>query len=553
VTDTRANVTATPPPIETKRARLAPIAVFLALSAPILAVLAAGVPPLVDYPNHLSRLWLEGGGATVAPVSSMYRIVWDTLTNIGIDLLAIIMIPLFGYEIVGRIFVAAAIFLPAAGGVLLWRVLHGRFHWWQISFALLAWNMGLVMGFLNFEIGLGVALLAVAADPMLSQRGVAVSTIARAALAGLLLLIHVFALVFYAALFAGLILGPEFSPLMRRGALIGVSKSLLTIGGTLALPALAILLASPSLPGRQTGANLLTIWSDFQVGFGQTLAAPVVKIRLAFVGIDAYAGWLDALTFAAIALPIIFSAISRRLTAHAGMLLVAGGLFACYFIFPQFLAGTAWVDRRFALMALLVLVLALRPDLPVQSARTLAALLLAVSLVRTSVIGWIWHERQADVAALSRALAAVPAGAAILPLEHEARKHDAPIGRYTALGEPTYRHLVTLALPWRHAFTPNLFAARGKQPVQILQPWSEIAEPDGGLLASVNALTTPPVYDEAVKNASYLKVWRDRFDFAVVVNADVADVHGQFVPPEGLELLKDEGFAQLYRITRQRP
>jgi hypothetical protein len=183
----------------------------------------------------------------------------------------------------------------------------------------------------------------------------------------------------------------------------------------------------------------------------------------------------------------------------------------------------------------------------------LATLLLAVSLLRTSAIGWIWHERQGDVAALSRALADVPAGAAILPLEHEASKNVAPIGRYTALGEPTYRHLAALALPWRRAFTPTLFAARGKQPVRILQPWDEIAEPDGGLLASVIALTSRQVYDEAVKHASYLRVWRERFDFALVLNADVADVHGRFVPPDGLELLKDEGFAQLYRVIRQRP
>ena len=548
----RANVIATPPAIDAKPARLAPILIHLALLAPLLAVLAADVPPLVDYPNHLARLWLEGGGAAAAPVSAMYRIEWDTLTNIGIDLLAVVATPLFGYAIVGRLFVAAALLLPALGGALLWRALHGRFHWWQFSFALLAWNMGLVMGFLNFEIGLGVALLAIAADPLLVRRGLVVATIARAAFAGLLLLIHVFALVFYAALLVGLTLGFELRPLLRRGALIGKGKSFLMIGGTLALPAVAILLWSPSLPGRQTGASLLSIWSDFQAGFAQTLLAPVFKIRLAFVSVDAYVGWLDGLTLAAIALPIIFSAISGRLKAHAGMMLAMGGLFACYFIFPQYLAGTAWVDRRFALMAALVLVVAVRPDPPAQSARTLAAFLLAVCFARTSVIGWIWHERQADVAALARALADVPAGAAILPLEHEASKNAAPMGRYTTLGEPTYRHLAALALPWRRAFTPILFAARGKQPVQILSPWNEIAEPDGGLPASVNALTMRPVYDEAVKYASYLRFWRERFDYALVINADAADDNGPFVPPDNLELLKDEGFAQLYRIVRPR-
>ena len=533
-------------------ARYIRAAILLSIAALLGPVLVADVPPLTDYPNHLARFWLEGGGAAMAPISSMYRLVWDAVTNIGVDLLAVALVPLVGYDVTGRLLVAAAVVLPAVGGVFLWRVLHGRLHWWQLCFALLAWNMGLIMGFLNFEIGLGLAMLAAAADPALARRGAVAATLARAALAGLILLVHVFAFAFYFALLAAQAIGPKFRPLLQREALVRAGKSLLWTAGALALPAIVFLLFAPSLPGRQAGANLATAWSDFRTGFEQFRAFPAAKLGFVLVGVHTYADWLDMLTLAAIELPILASLMSRRLTAHAGMIVVTAGLCVCYFVFPDLLAGTAWVDRRFALMAMFTIVAALRPDMSPRPALIAAVCLLAVTLTRTSVIGWIWRERQADVASVARALDFAPPGAAILPLEHTPFMRDAPIGRYSALNEPTFRHLAALATPWRRAFTPILFAARGKQPVQVLAPWYEISEPDGGLPASANALASPEIYARAVVFASYLKVWRERFDYALVLNADVPDAYGPFVPPEGMELVKDEGFAQLYRIGRLR-
>jgi hypothetical protein len=528
--------------------RRAAAAVGLALLALLGPVLVGAVPPLTDYPNHLARLWLEGGGGAIAPMSSMYRVTWDAVTNIGIDLFAVLAVPLLGYEAVGRILVGAAALLPAAGGVALWRVLHGRFHWWQIAFALLAWNIGLVMGFLNFEIGLGLALLAAAADPALGRRGAVLRAIARMALAGLLLLVHLFALVFYAALLIGIALGPELRPLLAPAGRRRAIRSILPIGAALAVPAAIMLLCAPSLPGRQTGADLSSAWSDFETGFAELRAFPVEKIELALIGVRAYVNWLDTLTLAAIEMAIVASLIMRRLGAHAGMGLAAGALFACYFVFPGFLAGTAWIDRRFALMALLALAAALRPDLPPRVAPAFAACFLALSLGRTGVVGCIWRDRQADVASVSRALESAPPGAAILPLDRPVEPAQAPWGRHTTLGEPTYRHLVALALPLRHAFAPTLFAARGKQPVRILAPWDEIAEPDGGLVANVEALTDSQRFARAVRFAAYLKLWRERFDYALLLDADVAEAR-PFVAPEGMTLVRDEGFARLYRIA----
>lgn len=531
--------------------RLASFALLATLAALLVPVLVAAIPPLEDYPNHLSRIWLLGGGVDLPPVSEMYRITWDTLTNIGTDLLAVVLAQLFSYDVIGRLFVAAAVLLPPVGGVVLWRVLHGGFHWWQLSFGLLAWSAGLVNGFLNFEIGLGLALLAAAADPALARRGAVASAVGRAGLAVLLLLVHAFAFVFYAALLCGLALGPEFRALLRRGTLLRVAKSVLVIVATLALPALLLVLLAPSLPGKHNGSGLNTAWHDFQTGFTLLRVAPGYKLNSAFLGIRSYANWLDGLTLVVLGLPILASLALRRLTVHAGLLLIVVGLLGCYVVFPYYLAGTYWIDSRFALMVPLALTVALRPNLPPWPARALATSLLAVSLVRTSFVGWVWHDRQADVAAMSRALASVPPGAAILPLQHRVRRAEGgPPGRYTTMGEYSHRHLQTLALPWRHAFVPTLFTARGKQPVTVLPPWDEIIEPDGGSPPSVHALVDPTIYARALGLAPYLKAWRERFDFALVLNADMRDDNGLFTPPAGVELVADEGFAQLYRINR---
>jgi hypothetical protein len=120
-----------------------PVAVWIALAALLVPVLVARYPTLVDYPNHLARLWLLSGGAGLEPVSRMYRITWDTFTNIGIDVAGTALGLFLPIQIVGRVLVAAATVLTPLGGVLLWRELHGRWHWWQISFPLLAWGLGL--------------------------------------------------------------------------------------------------------------------------------------------------------------------------------------------------------------------------------------------------------------------------------------------------------------------------------------------------------------------------------------------------------------------------
>jgi hypothetical protein len=53
--------------------------------------------------------------------------------------------------------------------------------------------------------------------------------------------------------------------------------------------------------------------------------------------------------------------------------------------------------------------------------------------------------------------------------------------------------------------------------------------------------------------APYIRHWRERFDYALMLNADVLENVDKEALPEGMTLVANEGFARLYRIDRIRP
>lgn len=117
----------------------------------------------------------------------------------------------------------------------------------------------------------------------------------------------------------------------------------------------------------------------------------------------------------------------------------------------------------------------------------------------------------------------------------------------------THWHYPTLAVPWRQAFVPTLFAMRGKQPVRVLPPWDALMVNDA-LSLSIGALVAEDTADYRWNPATHLLAdWRERFDYALVLNADMPDGAGPVRPVPGLELVADEGFARLYRIHRLAP
>lgn len=520
------------------------VCIVLALGALVLPVALTHMPPLLDYPNHLARIWLLAGGADHAPLDAMYAADWSgASTNIGIDVIAATLGRLISGWMLAPLLLAAAVLLPPLGAVLLNRAVFGGWHWWQAGFAVLAWNSTLLAGFLNFQIGLGLALIGAAMDPAIVRRAGPLGAMPlRMGLAAVLLVVHPFAAGFYGVLLAGLAFGGgpvlrnPAAPFWRRaGQAIGTAA--LSVG----LPVACFLLLVPTLPGTHAPAGVYDNW------FGYSLSN---KLATFLTGFTTYDLRFDALAMLLLMLASRITAADPMLQRHAGLLLASLGLILLALLCPGTLGGTAFLDWRFPIMAVLTAAAALRPAVRTRRAgHVMAVALMLLATGRTGWIAFIWQERQADVVAVEQVLAFVPSGAAVLPVEHNRMDNiNPPVGRMLAVGLPTQWHLPSLAVPLRHAFMPTLFTAPGKQPLRVLPPWNDISVLEG-MAAPVQYLHhfTPnlrPVYQ-----FGFMAHWRERFDYVLVINAQEPDGDDEASLPE-LELLADRGFARIYRILR---
>jgi len=541
-----ANAGAPPVPAISRSAAIAQLwtTIFLAGALATLAVpvLLVAIPPLLDYPNHLVRLWLIAGGAENPPLAKMYAVSWGSAhTNVGIDYLGALLGRLIPAVPLGSFFVVLALVLPPLGALALHRAVFGGLHWCQIGFLFFAWNATLLAGFLNFHIGVGLALLGAALEPRLAHTSPLARLCARLATGALVLIVHFFALFYYCALLAGLAFGRDSIAFGNWRALAARATAAIPAAGSAAIPAVVFVVLSPSLPGAHVDAlGNAPLWDFSAYNKGHVLLSPIVT----------YALWLDVLLAGAIAAPVLWAMLVGRLEAHAGLVLTAGALIALALAAPTAVSGTWWIDNRFPLMALLALLAGLRPGLELSSAARLAmaALLALVVTGRTAWIGSIWKQRQADIGAVYQAVRQVPPGSAVLPLDHiddAAGAAAHPLGRYFHNGHPAHWSYSVLVIMWRQAFVPNLFWAAGKQPLRVLPPWDQISFPEDGLLPAV-ALADPS------QTPTHFRAWRQRYDYVLLLNADVGKGVDLSALPE-LRLERDEGFARLYRIAKAVP
>ncbi len=511
---------------------------FLTLLGPFLA---AEIPPLTDYPNHLARFWLLAGGAADPALSGYYRVDWSLAsTNIGVDAAVAALAPWVSAMASGRLAMILAAILPPIGLLVLSRRIFRRLTAWQVVFPIAAWSTTFLMGFLNFQIGLGLALLFAAADPLARGRSRLSGTLLRIPLGLILAVDHLFSLVFYTALLAALAMGPEAMPPSDwRSVGKRALKAALAASWCL-IPLAAMLLYAHAMPGANADDGRGGLRFDALPAKIATLVSPLVTYNLG----------LELLLALGLAGLVVWLALRRRLDVHWGLLLAAAAFGCLSVVAPAWAADTAWVDRRFPIMALLCLLVSVQLKAAVSPRLAMAVSMAALALVavRAGWVGWNWSSAQGDLASTRLALRGVPAGAAVLPLQHRASfaaKWSAPAGRYIwQVGDPTFRHYPALAVPLQRAFVPTLFAVPGKQPLQVLGSWDRRADHNGGDLASVSVLGRPG----RPSDPPYLAGWSARFDYVLVLNADLPDESGPFRPPANLRLVADQGFAQLWRV-----
>ncbi|MBX4928885.1 hypothetical protein ABID08_000521 [Rhizobium binae] len=520
------------------------IIAFVVLVAALIALFR--FPPALDYANHYARIWLLSGGIREQPFPEIYALDWKrTFTNVGIDLLATWLGPFVGADRLARALLFLAIVLPPLGAISLHRALFGGRHYWQIAMLSLGWCATMIGGFINFQIGLGMALFFACADLRLQRRNPALLFGWRLAAALLLTVMHIFALGFYMAVVCGLEFSWRFDVLRSKAWLTRLAGRLALAIGACALPPLALYLRTAALPNAG-GDGLGLVWNDGVI--------PVIMNLLS--AITTYVPVVDVLLVLPLILICTRAIRAGDIRMHAGLAVAACGLLLLSCVAPLHMLGTGWISWRFPIMAALVAMAMVSPfaNLKRRQALLLALVVNLAVFGRTGWIGWNWWLAQKDVAAVEAVLKKVSAGAAVLPLGHEPEivGDFAHSNRHFAWGLDTFRHLPTLAVPFSHAFVPTLFTAKGKQPLTVLPPWSEIAVPEGNLV-SIGVLSCPEMMQVYKAYAPYLSDWRRRFDFILVANGDIPDRYVGDLMPAGLTLIENAGFAKLYAIDKAAP
>src|SRR6185503_18418875 len=130
----------------------------------------------------------------------------------------------------GRVLIALAVLLPVIGVIAYARATSGVRSYWPFAVGLLGYNALLLLGFLNFQMSLGLAFIAAALWHWGRAWPLWVSTLVVAVLAVVIFFTHIFGLAFLAILMAGseIALGRDAS--IRR---LGAAASVFVIPATL--------------------------------------------------------------------------------------------------------------------------------------------------------------------------------------------------------------------------------------------------------------------------------------------------------------------------------
>ena len=310
------------------------IAVLAMLAAvSLLPVLLTPIPAMVDYPNHLARMYILSQGGT-PDANPHYEVAWAFYPNLGMDLLVPQMARLMSVENATRLFLLLSQLLIVTGALLLERVRKGRVK--LAGFAALAFLYCLPFswGFVNFEFGLGLALWGIAVYLMLAERRWPLRFLANLIFVAALYVAHFFSLGIYGATL-GLY---ELWRLRHKRTAYRIAAARL---GALAMPAL-VLFGIMHMSAGAIGSEGTSWFLGFK---------PIWPLRI----MNGYNLTAAAATGLALMALLYFAATRGVLKLEPAGTWLAIGFALLYLVIPSKLFGTSFVDLRVIPAAALIL------------------------------------------------------------------------------------------------------------------------------------------------------------------------------------------------------
>ena len=157
---------------------------FMALALIALApVITVRLPPILDYPNHMARMYVLAKLPDAPDLARFYKAVWTPLPDLALDAVVPFLARLVPVETAMRLYLGFMLLALAGGCVALHRAAFRRWSLWPLLAFLLLYNRILLWGFLNYLAGVTLMLWALAVWLALERRPVAVRVAVGAVLA----------------------------------------------------------------------------------------------------------------------------------------------------------------------------------------------------------------------------------------------------------------------------------------------------------------------------------------------------------------------------------
>ena len=427
----------------------------LVLLAPLTIV---EVPPLLDYPNHLARLFVLASGDADPVLRQFYGPHWGIIPNLALDVTVPPLLRLWPVHAVGRVVLGIILLLPVLGAAAYHRALSGRLSFWPLGAALFAYNAALLRGFLNFVIAEGLALLLAAVWVAWRETRPLTAILTAALGATALFFCHLIGLLCFAILIgahelAWLLNTPGWwgRPVLRRAGVV------------------ALVFAGPALLYALSDLGHLAGGADFR--------SVLSKARTAVTPVINYLWPLDLATAALCVLTAILC-VARRwcvIPLQAGVALAV--LVALFLGLPHAFKQTFDLDTRFIIMAAAMAPAALVPvAVPRRAAWIIGIGFLLLFGARMGVLMTNWAAWRGELAGLRAVIASVRPGDAVmtfrLPRAPDPSIWDPrPRPRLLSDGTLTDAHFPALLVIEHRAWWPFLFDIPSQQPIETHEPF----------------------------------------------------------------------------------
>jgi hypothetical protein len=494
---------------------------FILITA--IPIITNPLPPLEDYVNHLARMHVITSIAKDVDLARFYEIDWEFVPNLMMDLTVPVLAKVMNVYLAGELFIIAAFVLIASGAFALNRALFGAWSLTPLIAFPLLYNYVFLVGVMNYEFGMGLALWGLAVWVMIRERAWPLRLAVSAIFVLILFFCHLYALGVYGL---GLLAFELWRLFVVKPSPLHTALVDFVATGVPFLVTVPFLLNNPIMD-HVSGFQ----WESLGKIDGLTYIVEVYSDVVAF-----------ALTGALVAAGI-WATRHRLLRFHPAGVFMLGVGCVVYLALPRVLFDTYMGDQRLpiavAYMAIACLSLDLRHRLV---RRGFLALCLVALVVRVMEVNVGWEQQSTATSEFRASIKRIARGSRVLVAYADPSRGD-------DVGDLGLVHAACLAILERSALVTTAFTVEGKQIMHVRPEYRDEVDTEDGTPPSTEELVLAALRPDP-DSADYWSNWTEKYDY--VYSLFTEDDTPNPAPDLLVPVYEGEGF-QLYRVLKPQP